>query len=115
MGGGCGMGQGRGWRAGCLETLVHALPVLRLAQGRSEEPSAAVLDSRTLRSTPESGGRAAWDGHKRTRGARLHLAVDRLGHPPAPHLTPADADDRSAVENLVLAVRDATSKSVSLA
>jgi hypothetical protein len=35
--------------------------VLRLAQGRPEEPLAAVLDSRTLRSPPESGGRAAWD------------------------------------------------------
>src|SRR4051794_22235547 len=41
----------RWWRAGCLETLVHEVRgVLRLAQGRSEEPSAAVLDRRTLRS-----------------------------------------------------------------
>jgi transposase len=33
--------------------------VLRLAAGRSAEPTAAIIDSRTLRSTPESGERAA--------------------------------------------------------
>jgi transposase len=68
-------------RAGCFEMLAHDLrAVLRLAAGRGEEPSAAILDSRTLRSTPESGARAGWDGHKRTRGSKLHLAVDTLGH-----------------------------------
>ena len=49
--------------------------MLRLPAGCTEERSAAVLDSRTLRSTPEGGGRAAWDGYKRTRGSKLHRAV----------------------------------------
>ena len=62
-----------------FEALAHDLrALLRLAEGRAEEPSAAVLDSRTLRSTRESGARAAWDGHKRTKGFKLHLAVDTL-------------------------------------
>ncbi|UPG72735.1 IS5 family transposase [Roseomonas gilardii subsp. gilardii] len=109
--------QAQRWlRAGCFEMLVQDLrAVLRLAQGRSEEPSAAVLDSRTLRSTPESGARAAWDGHKRTRGSKLHLAVDTLGHLLALHVTPANADDRSAVSTLAEAVQDATGESVNLA
>jgi transposase len=109
--------QARRWlRAGCFEMLAHDLrAVLRLAQGRSEEPSAVVLDSRTLRSTPESGGRAAWDGHKRTRGSKLHLAVDTLGHLLALHVTPANADDRTAVSTLAEAVQDATGESVDLA
>jgi transposase len=109
--------QAQRWlRAGCFEMLVHDLrAVPRLAQGRSEEPSAAVFDSRTLRSTPESGGRVARDGHKRTRGAKLHMAVDTLGHLLALHVTPADADDRSAAETLAEAVQDATSESVGLA
>lgn len=49
--------QARRWlRAGCFEHLAHDLrAVLRLAEGRAEEPTAAILDSRTLRSTPESG------------------------------------------------------------
>ena len=109
--------QAQRWlRCGCFEALVHDLrAVLRLAQGRAEEPSAAVLDSRTLRSTPESGARAAWDGHKRTKGSKLHLAVDTLGYLLALRITPANEDDRSAVAVLAEAVQDATNQSVDLA
>ncbi|TNC13006.1 transposase [Methylobacterium terricola] len=103
-------------RAGCFESLVHDLrAVLRLASDRAEEPSAVMLDSRTLRSTPEGGARAAWDGHKRTRGSKLHAAVDTLGQVLALHVTPAHADDRSAVAALSDAVQEATGDSVDLA
>ncbi|MBE7182052.1 MAG: IS5 family transposase [Terriglobus roseus] len=109
--------QARRWlQGGCFEALAHDLrAVLRLAEGRAEEPSAAVLDSRTLRSTPESGARAAWDGHKRTKGSKLHLAVDTLGHLLALRVTPANADDRSAVAALAEAVQEATDENVDLA
>jgi transposase len=103
-------------RAGCFEALAHDLrAVLRLAAGRAEEPSAAVLDSRTLRSTPESGRRAGWDGHKRARGSKLHLAVDTLGHLLALRVTAADEDDRASVAELAEAVQEATGESVTLA
>jgi len=102
--------------AGCFEMLAHDLrAVLRVATGRNEEPSAAVLGSRTLRSTPESRARAAWDGHKRTRGSKVHMAVDTLGHLLALHVTPANTNDRSAVDALAAAVQDATGESVTLA
>ena len=109
--------QARRWlAAGCFEMLAHDLrAVLRLAAGRTEEPTAAVLDSRTLRSTPESGKRAGWDGHKRTRGSKVHMAVDTLGHLLALHVTPASANDRAAVAELAEAVQDATGESVTLA
>ena len=103
-------------RAGCFEMLAHDLrAVPRLAAGRGEEPSAAILDSRTLRSTPESGARSGRDGHKRTRGSKLHLAVDTLGHLLALRVTPADANDRAAVAELAEAVQDATGENVTLA
>src|SRR5215212_9030031 len=77
-------------KAGVFEAMVHDLrEVLRLAQGRAPDPSAAVLDSRTLRSTPESGHRAGYDGAKRKRGSKVHLAVDTLGCLLALHVTPA--------------------------
>ena len=105
-----------GQRAGCFEMLAHDLrAVLRLAAGREAEPSAAVWDSRTLRSTPESGARAGWDGHKRTRGSKLHLAVDTLGHLLALRVTTASEGDRAAVAELAEAVQDATGESVKLA
>jgi transposase len=109
--------QAQRWlAAGCFEALAHDLrAVLRQAAGRSAEPSAAILDSRTLRSSPESGERAAYDGAKRKKGSKLHLAVDTLGHVLALQVTPADVDDRAEVERLVDAVQDATAGSIAVA
>lgn len=109
--------QAQRWlAAGCFEALVDDLrAVLRLAAGRKAEPSAVILDSRTLRSTPESGGRAGYDGAKRKRGSKLHLAVDTLGHLLALHVTPADADDRAEVERLARTVQAVTDGHVDLA
>lgn len=109
--------QSQRWlAAGCFDALADDLrAVLRLAAGRKQEPSAAVLDSRTLRSSPESGERAGYDGAKRKRGSKLHMAVDTLGHLLALHVTAASADDRAEVGRLAEAVQEATGSSVSLA
>ncbi len=109
--------QAQRWlRAGSFEALAHDLRVLlRVAAGRPPAPSAAILDSRTLRSTPESGHRAGYDGAKRKKGSKLHLAVDTLGHLLALHVTPATADDRAEVGRLAAAVQQATGNSVEIA
>jgi len=102
--------------AGCFEALAHDLrAVLRLAAGRGEEPTAAIIDSRTLRSTPESGQRAGYDGAKRKRGSKVHMAVDTLGHLLALHVTPASVDDRAEVGRLADAIQEATGETVTLA
>src|SRR5213082_3297817 len=60
-------------KAGAFEAIVHDLRVLlRVAAGRPPQPTAVILDSRTLQSTPESGGHARYDGAKRRRGAKIH-------------------------------------------
>ena len=82
---------------------------------QAAEPTAAVLDSRTLRSTPESGARAGYDGAKRKRGSKVHAAVDTLGHLLALHVTPTTADDRAEVGRLADAVQNATGESVEIA
>jgi transposase len=98
-----------------FEALAQDLrAVLRLASGRNEEPSAAIIDSRTLRSTPESGPRAGYDGAKRKRGSKLHMAVDTLGHLLALHVTPANVDDRAEVGKLAAAVQNVTGETVDL-
>lgn len=109
--------QARRWlAAGCFEAMAHDLRVvLRLAEGRAAEPSAAILDSRTLRSTPESGARAGYDGAKRQKGSKLHAAVDTLGHLLALRVTPADEQDRAQVGHLAAAVQDVTGEAVDLA
>ena len=106
----------RWFKAGVFETIVNDLRViLRVADGRKAQPSAAILDSRTLQSTPESGARAGYDGHKRKRGSKVHLAVDTLGHLLALHVTPANEQDRAQVAELVEAVQEVTGQSVEVA
>ena len=103
-------------KAGVFEAMVHDLRLLlRDLAGRKRRPSAAILDSRTLQSTPESGHRAGWDGAKRKNGSKLHAAVDTLGHLLAAHVTPADAQDRAQVECLAAAVQAATGENVEIA
>lgn len=102
--------------AGCFEAMVQDLRVvLRVAAGRAPEPTAAILDSRTLQSTPESGGRAGYDGAKRRKGSKVHLAVDTLGYLLALQVTPANEQDRAQVGTLAAAVQEATGESVELA
>jgi transposase len=67
-----------------------------------------ILDSRTLRSSPESGHRAGYDGAKRKKGSKVHTAVDTLGHLLALHVTPASEQGRAQVEELAEAVQEAT-------
>jgi len=104
-------------KAGVFEAMVHDLrAVLRLAQGRPPVPTAAVLDSRTLRSTPESGHRGGYDGAKRKKGSKAHAAVDTLGHLLALRVTPATEQARAQVEEeLARSVQEATGESVELA
>src|SRR4051794_14392727 len=83
--------------------------------GARVSPSAVILDSRTLRSTPESGLRAGYDGAKRKKGSKFHIAVDTLGHLLATPVTPAAAQDRAQVTVLAKAVQEATGASVELA
>jgi transposase len=109
--------QAQRWLAsGCFEALADDLrAVLRQALGRSAEPSAAILDSRTLRSSPESGQRAGYDGAKRKKGSKLHLAVDTLGNLLALHVTAADVDERVEVGRLTQTVQAVTDNNVDVA
>src|SRR5680860_478660 len=109
--------QTRRWMAaGVFEAIVHDLrEIVRVAQGRAAQPTAAILDSRTLQSTPESGARAGYDGAKRKKGSKVHVAVDTLGQLLALHVTPANVQERSQVAQLAEAVQAATGKSVEIA
>ncbi len=109
--------QTRRWLdAGCFDDMVHDLrAMLRWAEGRADDPTAVILDSRTVQSTPESGARGGWDGHKKRTGGKVHLAVDTLGHLLALRVTPANAQDRDQVAALADAVQAATGETVELA
>lgn len=102
--------------AGCFEDMVHDLrELLRLAAGRNPQPSAAIFDSQTLQSTPESGDRAGYDAGKKKKGTKIHVAVDTLGHLLALIVTPANAQDRDQVAQLAADVQAVTQQHVELA
>jgi transposase len=103
-------------RAGCFDALVTDLRALiRLGEGKTVEPTAAIFDSRTLQGTPESGDRAGYDGHKKRKGSKIHLVVDTLGEFLALVVTPANAQDRAQVEELAAAVQEVTGNTIELA
>jgi transposase len=110
-------------KAQVFEAMVHDLRgVMRLADveandgaGRAPHPSAVILDGTILQSTPESGHRAGYNGHKRKKGSKLHLAVDTLGNLLALRVTPADVDERVEVAALAADVQAVTGGSVELA
>jgi transposase len=109
--------QMRRWiDARCFEIMVEDLRILlREFAGRKGQPTAMILDSRTLQSTPESGARGGYDGAKRRKGSKVHAAVDTLGHLLALHVTAADEQDRAQVGKLAEAVQEITGESIELA
>ena len=106
----------RWMEAGRFETMAHDLrEVLRVAAGREAQPTAVILDSRTVQSTPSSGARAGYDGAKRRKGAKVHAAVDTLGHVLALRVTAASEQDRAQVGALAADLQATTGQNVELA
>ena len=102
------------WRdARVFESIVHDLNELqRVLLGRPATPTAIVLDGRTLQSTPESGHRAGYDGAKKRKGSKAHIAVDTLGHLLSVVITPANEQERAQVGELCRQVQEVTCQRV---
>jgi transposase len=109
--------QARRWvAAGVFEEITHDLRmILRMVGEREAQPTAAVPDGRTLQSTPESGGRAGYDGAKKKNGSKVHIAVDTLGHLLALKVTAADEQERAQVAELTARIQEVTGGTVEVA
>jgi transposase len=109
--------QARRWLdAKVFEQAAHDLrEMIRLTMERGPHPTAVIMDGRTLQSTPESGNRAGFDGHKKKQGSKVHIAVDTLGHLLALVTTPANEQERAQVAVLAEQVQKACGQSVQLA
>ena len=106
----------RWFAAVCFKNAAHDLRLLcRVEKFRDDDPTAIIIDSRTLQSTPESGHRTGFDGAKKRKGTKVHLAVDTLGHFLAVLTTPANEQDRAQVKDLCLEVQEATGVKVEVA
>ena len=102
------------WRdARVFESIVHDLNELqRVLLGRAPTPTAVVLDGRTRPGTPESGHRAGYDGAKKGKGSKAHIAVDTLGQLLSVVITPANEQERAQVGELCRQVQGVTGQTV---
>lgn len=103
-------------QARCFEAMVNDLrSVIRVAREHKSQPSAVILNMRTLQSTCESGPRAGCDCYKRKHRQQVHMAVDTLGQLPAVHITPANEQERSQVGELARQAQKVTGQTVKVA
>jgi len=81
--------------------LNDALRVLvRQANGKRGRPTAAILDSQTVKSAAH-GGRVGYDAAKRIKGRKRHLLVDTLGLVLGVEITPASTPERDGAQLLL--------------
>jgi putative transposase len=74
---------------------------VRVAEGRDRDPSAAVIDSQVVKTTPVGGPERGYDGAKRLAGRKRHILVDTGGLVLVARVHGADLQDRDGGRRLL--------------
>jgi len=76
---------------------------VRAQAGKRSRPTAAILDSQSVKSDPH-GGAVGYDAAKQMKGRKRHLLVDTLGLLLGVHVTPASTPERAGAQALLARV-----------
>jgi putative transposase len=78
---------------------------VRKRVGKDPNPSAAIVDSQSIKTTEEGAGSTGYDAHKNVKGRKRHLLVDTLGLPLSVYVSPADVQDRVGARLLLAGLK----------
>ena len=108
--------QSRRWMyASCFDAIAFDLrSFIRVTQGRHGQPSAIVLDRRTLQTSCERGPRAGYACYKRRRGRNAHMAIDTPDHLLTAYVMPTDEQKCAQVKRRCAAGQQANGRTVEL-
>jgi putative transposase len=92
----------RSWSLSGLFEKINATlrEISRKFSGKKKRPSAAIIDSQTVRSDPH-GGEVGYDAGKKTKGRKRFICVDTLGWLLGVHLAPANTPERAGAKELL--------------
>ena len=95
-------GYFRAWSQDWSWTFIHDTlrDWLRKTEGRQVAPTAAIIDSQSVK-TPDQAGERGYDAGKKIKGRKRHVAVDTLGLVLGIAITNAAVQDRDAAKNLI--------------
>ena len=97
----------RSFRLRGLWSLI--LKALRAAErkraGKDPQPTAAIMDSQSVKTVEESAHPSGYDAHKNVKGRKRHLLVDTLGLLLSIYVSPADVQDRAGAQWLLAGLK----------
>ena len=83
--------------------VVHAAE--RKRASKDPQPTAAIMDAQSVKTTEESAHPSGYDAHKNVKGRKRHLLVDTLGLPLSVYVSPADVQDRGGAQGLLAGLK----------